>query len=249
MYPNDSASPNDEVHEHVPLALQDAANAFPGPPTGLVEAAIARGRRKRRSRAIGSAALATVAGLAVVGIAAATGSNLAGGRIAPAAAGTAYQTTATSPGGGRIQAMPASEIDTKLEGLLPPHVTVTVVDGQTGYLGLIGADSVGRSLIEINVQQNVMSKWFTCAARTVKSGDTCSQTTLPDGARQVVVKGPSLYGGPCTEWTIDLIRPNGDRVVIDEWNALSDAGAVTRPTPILTLDQVEAIVDSPTWQE
>ena len=248
MHPNDPVL-DDVIHAHVPAALRDAADAFPAPAADLVDGAIARGRRKRRARTLGSAALATVTGLAVTGLVAA-GTHLTGGHgVSAAAAGTTHGSAAASPGAVN-QVMPPSEMETTLKHLLPPHVTVTVLDAEAGYLQLIGTDSAGPSLLEINVQyRTTYYGRLSCATRTVAPGATCSQRTSPDGALQVVVEGPSEYGGPGTEWTVDLIRPDGDRVVISEFNAASESGAVTRPTPILTVAQAEAVVGSQNWQE
>src|SRR5438445_6082715 len=131
----------DDFDELFPGALEAAGEVFPGPPPGLVERGIARGRSMRRARAARQAAVA--ASLAAV---------VAGGAVAGTHlfAGTAAQTTDTAttpPPKPSASADPSATptlsdqwMISTLEGLLPAGGTFTDTLGR-GTAALHGPGS------------------------------------------------------------------------------------------------------------
>ena len=63
--------------------------------------------------------------------------------------------------------------------------------------------------------------------------------------------GPGELTWPPVQWGVSLIRPDGMRILVVQWNSVETTGQfgpTTRPGPSLTTDEMTAIVQSPLWQ-
>ncbi|MFE8915043.1 hypothetical protein [Streptomyces globisporus] len=133
----------------------------------------------------------------------------------------------------------AALMDT-FRGLLPEGLTVTdVTDSGGEFASVVVNDGKGRSLVQINVQQDM---------RDVADQLYRDATTLPDGTLLATSKKPGEKGGSgVVMWTADSMRPDGMRVVASAFNSGEQSSAATRTAPALTLDQLTALVVSPEW--
>ncbi|SEK19661.1 hypothetical protein [Streptacidiphilus jiangxiensis] len=131
-----------------------------------------------------------------------------------------------------------------LNGLLPHGVTGHNPDSQSGYAEEQLRDGkAGAGLIGVNVQlfnssedAGIVSQLFAGA------------TTLPDGSRMVVRQQAAEKGGSgAVQWVVDLIRPDGERVVAQEFNSPRQGVAADRSQPVLSIDQLKALVTDPAW--
>jgi hypothetical protein len=63
-------------------------------------------------------------------------------------------------------------------------------------------------------------------------------------------EGPNLEGPTSIrELDVDLLYPDGRRVVFGEWNAADEKrGSVTRRVPLLTLDQLVTLATAADWR-
>ncbi|MEU2906145.1 hypothetical protein ABZ771_25195 [Streptomyces globisporus] len=124
--------------------------------------------------------------------------------------------------------------------LLPEGLTVTdVTDSGGEFASVVVNDGKGRSLVQINVQQDM---------RDVAHQLYGDATTLPDGTLLATSKKPGEKGGAgVVMWTADSMRPDGMRVVVSAFNSGEQSSAATRKAPALTMDQLTALVISPEW--
>ncbi|MFF8966588.1 hypothetical protein ACF1BK_27995 [Streptomyces globisporus] len=124
--------------------------------------------------------------------------------------------------------------------LLPEGLTVTdVTDSGGEFASVVVNDGKGRSLVQINVQQDM---------RDVAGQLYGDATTLPDGTLLATSKKPGEKGGAgVVMWTADSMRPDGMRVVVSAFNSGEQSSAATRKAPALTMDQLTALVISPEW--
>ncbi|MFJ9324144.1 hypothetical protein [Streptomyces globisporus] len=124
--------------------------------------------------------------------------------------------------------------------LLPEGLTVTdVTDSGGEFASVVVNDGKGRSLVQINVQQDM---------RDVAHQLYGEATTLPDGTLLATSKKPGEKGGAgVVMWTADSMRPDGMRVVVSAFNSGEQSSAATRKVPALTMDQLTALVISPEW--
>ncbi|MZG01531.1 hypothetical protein [Streptomyces sp. SID5614] len=124
--------------------------------------------------------------------------------------------------------------------LLPGGLTVTdVTDSGGEFASVVVNDGKGRSLVQINVQQDM---------RDVAHQLYGDATTLPDGTLLATSKKPGEKGGAgVVMWTADSMRPDGMRVVVSAFNSGEQSSAATRKAPALTMDQLTALVISPEW--
>ncbi|MFE5962769.1 hypothetical protein [Streptomyces rubiginosohelvolus] len=124
--------------------------------------------------------------------------------------------------------------------LLPEGLTVTdVTDSGGEFASVVLNDGKGRSLVQINVQQDM---------RDVADQLYGDATTLPDGTLLATSKKPGEKGGAgVVMWTADSMRPDGMRVVVSAFNSGEQSSAATRKAPALTMDQLTTLVISPEW--
>ncbi|MFB8141662.1 hypothetical protein [Streptomyces parvus] len=141
--------------------------------------------------------------------------------------------------------VPAPPLDYTLlmptfRALLPDGLTVTdVTDSGGEFASVVVNDGKGRSLVQINVQQDM---------RDVAHQLYGDATTLPDGTLLATSKKPGEKGGAgVVMWTADSMRPDGMRVVVSAFNSGEQSSPATRKAPALTMDQLTALVTSPEW--
>ncbi|MGW2842365.1 hypothetical protein ACWCWD_31810 [Streptomyces sp. NPDC001493] len=127
--------------------------------------------------------------------------------------------------------------------LLPKDVTVVrqQQDGDGEYAEVVVDDGQGQSLLGINVQRDM---------RDVAGDLYGSAETLPGGALLAVRQTPGEKGGQgIVQWTVDLMYPDGMRVVVMAFNADRQDGTATRTDPALSIAELKALVTSPKWRK
>ncbi|SCE62166.1 hypothetical protein GA0115261_112422, partial [Streptomyces sp. OspMP-M43] len=124
--------------------------------------------------------------------------------------------------------------------LLPDGLSVgEETDSGGEFASVVVNDGEGRSLVQINVQQDM---------RDVADDLYGDATTQPDGTLLATSKKPGEKGGPgVVMWTADSMRPDGMRVVVSAFNSGEQSSPATRQAPALTMDQLTALVLSPEW--
>ncbi|MDI2130805.1 hypothetical protein [Yinghuangia seranimata] len=136
-----------------------------------------------------------------------------------------------------------------LKSMLPPNTRITSPVSQPGFGSFIADDGRGESDVEINVQNgmgNVAGDLTSCATRGLDA-KACTVTTLPDGSTLVLIKQLNEKGGKAVVWTADMVTTAGFRVVVSAVNAPGQAAPVSRPEPLLSLDQLKTIALDPRW--
>ncbi|MFJ8541524.1 hypothetical protein ACIRFH_05765 [Streptomyces sp. NPDC093586] len=128
-----------------------------------------------------------------------------------------------------------------LVSLLPDGVdVVSRGEQETGYAYLVLDDGKGRSLVQINVQPDMRD------AAGQLYGDA---EPRPDGTLVATSQGPGEKGGAgVVMWTVDTMRRDGLRVVVSAFNTGAQHEDATRDAPALTMEQLEEIALSPTWE-
>jgi hypothetical protein len=242
------------------------------PPSGDASAAVfARAARLSTRHRMTTAAAATAA-VAVTATVVVGAASLAGGRGSAGTGGLAVggpavgspsatpslECAATkcaeaSPGRSRGGELGAPDFDVydMLTRLLPSGGTVQKVGTQPGYAGVTVADARGTTQLDVNVQLDAsgLGQMMDCAARHLPTGTRCNVVTQPDGTRILTSDGPNVEGPAGVEREVDLLYPDGRRVVIAEWNAVDEKrGETTRSTPWLTIDQLTALATAPDWR-
>jgi hypothetical protein len=131
-----------------------------------------------------------------------------------------------------------------LNSLLPQGVTGHSADSEQGYAEEELRDGkAGVGLIGVNVQLFNSSQYAGLVSQLFAGA-----TELPDGSLMVVRQQSAEKGGSgAVQWVVDLIRPNGERVVAQEFNAPRQGVAADRSQPVLSIDQLKAIVTDPAW--
>ncbi|GAB3422168.1 hypothetical protein [Flindersiella endophytica] len=128
--------------------------------------------------------------------------------------------------------------------------------GTEAQLSYTDADGTAAIWVRLDWGENVPDMPADCDA-VAAPGDTCEARTLADDSvlvrHQTYTHAPDAGSderrGPML-WRAWLIRPDGLRIVVSEVNAKTRASdaPVSRPTPPLSLDQLQSIVTSRTWQ-
>ncbi|MEZ0094951.1 hypothetical protein [Streptacidiphilus sp. EB129] len=137
--------------------------------------------------------------------------------------------------------MSAQEILARLGVLIPKGITQTSPHGQDGFADVLLNDGQGPGLFQVNVQ-----RWKAGGTQP----DYTGATVLPDGSKLILRQEGSEKGGSgAVQRIADLMRPDGLRVVVMEFNAPSQGTAATRTDPVLTLDQLRTLVTSKLWEE
>jgi hypothetical protein len=222
------------------------------PPTErLVSGGLARGRRRRRrvlcaEIATGLAVTAAVAGVVVAVIPGQTphrvGSNAG-----------AQSPTISRP----MSAMtPQLLLQTALDTLPRPGKTSKYAgNSEPGSVAafFVYDDGHGAAAIDVSLTYPVAglgpkqrAPIIPCTAQI----DGCA--VLSDGSHALSRKGHQYTDGRqpnATEWSIDLVRPDGVQVSFIEWNAPQPKGAaISRSRPPFTIDELTAWADRPAWQ-
>jgi hypothetical protein len=137
--------------------------------------------------------------------------------------------------------VPGTVILRKLSLLLPKGLErVSHGSQETEYGYFVVDDGKGESLVEINVQTNMLD-----VADQLYGSDA---ETLPDGTRVAMRQGPGEKGGEgVVMWTVDTMRKDGRRVVVSAFNSGAQNTAATRAKPAVTMRQLREIALSPQW--
>lgn len=154
----------------------------------------------------------------------------------------------SSPAGGSHGAttMPSAAIISTLHSLLPQGLTMSVADqGTAGYLGTTVDDGRGKGVLEVNAD------FFDPKdTNSAKSGGNifAGASVLPDGSKVIVRQEASEHGGAgAVYWTVQVLHPDGRRIVVGELNAASYSTAKDRTAPVLTIEQLKALAENPLW--
>ncbi|OKI64913.1 hypothetical protein [Streptomyces sp. MJM1172] len=127
-----------------------------------------------------------------------------------------------------------------LESLVPKDgITVASKGGGSDYAYLVLDDGKGKSLVQVNVQEQMGA---------VLGGHMSGATTLPDGTKVLETKQPGEKGGKgVVWWSADTLRPDGRRVVVSAFNTGNQSKPATRKEPALTMEQLRTIALDPKW--
>ncbi|MFI0810688.1 hypothetical protein [Streptomyces echinatus] len=135
---------------------------------------------------------------------------------------------------------PGARLTRVLKAHLPHGGTVSDVNASDGLVQLVHDDGHGKNMVEVDVQfdrTDDLAGHMGCAG---VSGD-CAATTLGDGTRVKKVRGTSEKGGSAQVWSVDVLYPDGRRVLAREVNSFAESAPVTRPRPELSMDQLRDI--------
>ncbi|MFD6415873.1 hypothetical protein [Streptomyces sp. NPDC060194] len=145
--------------------------------------------------------------------------------------------------------MPEKAVAEVLASLLPKGIILANSGmAQSGYASYVIDEGEGGSLIGVNVQPGYVGDHHSRAE--AKTQLYASAETLPDGTLVQESKGPGEKGGKgVVEWKVDVLRPNGDRVVVAEYNASTQHTSATRETPLHSMAELRQIALSERWGE
>jgi hypothetical protein len=235
-------------------------------------------KRQRMTGAAAAAAVAVATATVVVGTASlgvghgsgGTGGQALGGPGSGPATPSVGSTTTPAPAsakptrdpsarpsGGPLMDQPDFDVFATLTRLLPQGGSIGGGSTQPGFAGLNYTDPNGSTRIEVNVQLHMsamIGPYLDCGTRNLPAGAHCNVVTQPDGTRWLAWDGPNEEGVTSTQQRfrqreVDLLYPDGRRVVASEWNAVDPKrGTATRSTPVLTLDQLTTLVTAPDWR-
>ncbi|MEV4335581.1 hypothetical protein [Streptomyces sp. NPDC049590] len=153
----------------------------------------------------------------------------------------ALPTPPRAPGTGTgSRAVPGARMTRVLKSHLPRGGTVTDLHADDGLVQLVYDDGHGRNMVEADAQYDMadaLAGHMGCAG---VAGD-CRAGTLDDGTLVKTVRGHSEKGGAAQVWLVDVLYPDGRRVVAREVNSYAEAAPVTRPRPALGLELLREI--------
>ncbi|MDI2132158.1 hypothetical protein [Yinghuangia seranimata] len=252
-------------------AMHAATAGFQPPTAELVRGGLARGRRMRAVRR----AQVTVAALAVVAIGGAgtvalsdlgSGSAKAGPAAPPPSVSAPPSAGATPQ---QHQPLTAEKALETLKTLLPAGYDVKVQSlsnpGQNGsqvgvYLLVDPHDGKPATMVNMLFSGPMGSSddnkcWTFHAAE----GIWCTNETTPNGSLRLEQnrewpasetteddkRGPA--GGGAKQWSAGIIRKDGANIYAYATNGAVEKGAEVRTNPVLTTDQLKAIVTAPVW--
>ncbi|MFD9301842.1 hypothetical protein ACFWCB_03930 [Streptomyces sp. NPDC060048] len=103
-------------------------------------------------------------------------------------------------------------------------------------------DGRGRSLVSLQIQpdgSNGKRLWADLFDGAEK---------LPDGSKILTRQQAGEKGGAgVVWWSVEVLRPNGTRLIVSAFNAQGQSSAATRKEPVLTMQQLKEIATSPKW--
>ncbi|MET9886031.1 hypothetical protein ABZZ20_23405 [Streptomyces sp. NPDC006430] len=128
-----------------------------------------------------------------------------------------------------------------LESLLPKTgITVASKGGEGDYGNLVLDDGQGKSLVQVNVQTGM--------GDALRGSFGAGATTLPDGTQvKSEAKAGEKGGAGVVWWSVDVLRPDGRRVVLSAFNTGNQNKPATREEPVLTMEQLKQIALDPKW--
>ncbi|MCX5195904.1 hypothetical protein OOK31_18740 [Streptomyces sp. NBC_00249] len=245
-------------------ALRNAGAGFTPDPNALVEAGERRGRRlvaRRRAAVAGGSVLA----LAFVGSVGAWSGGLFGLGDGPADVAAApplprQKTPAPDPGGrAGTGAVTGAQLIDVLKSLTPGRqLTDTQGRGSedSGMLasGILddgkGRASMGVSLTRIDPVGGMAREMTTCPDRKNVTFDSCTDETLPDGSRLLLIQAWDYDDSrrSVKNWRATLVTPQGFLIDANENNAPQGKQAKpTRTDPPLSMAELKAVVLSDKW--
>lgn len=154
------------------------------------------------------------------------------------------------PSGGGVT--DGKDIAGLLNKLLPKGVRHSGTSTQDGFAQELIDAGHGNGLIQINTQQwDIDPKDAGSPSSMIPSEQQifAGATVLSNGDQLLVDQGSAEKGGNgAVEWTVDLLTPSGFRVVASEFNAPAQGVAATLAEPVLTINQLRALVTDPAWE-
>ncbi|MEV8393361.1 MULTISPECIES: hypothetical protein [unclassified Streptomyces] len=239
-------------------ALRRTGETFAPPDrAALVDAGLARGRRRvarRRAGVVTGSALA----LAAVGIGGAYGGGLLGGEQGDGRHGG---TSVAAPDPTPTGTAPSTDTDLVaiLAGLLPAGELknpTTNTSDTPGFRSVRGVFDDGKGDAEISVGLSradgpQADQQVACPDKVFTDYDNCVESELADGSRLMVFQG---YEYPdrredTKNWRAVLHTSDGFLVDASEYNAPAEKGAeISRADPPLNPAQLKALVISDDWR-
>jgi len=229
-------------------ALRAAGTAFHPDRERLVRGGAARGRQLGRRRTATAVGAAAALALTVTGVAVLTTTPRPGAVTAapPGPASTAPTT-------------PEQQMVTLLAQQLPAGLTVRRSEGTaTGPGDVLGGlqraeisvdDGKGATLVSLVVNRRSPGSKSAGCPMSNSPKDDCRTESLPDGSTLAIGRIAPPDGDTSRIWRVALAAPDGLLVSVDENNfADMEHQDVTRPEPLLTLEQLRAVVTAPVWQ-
>ncbi|MFD8754877.1 hypothetical protein ACFV0O_28415 [Kitasatospora sp. NPDC059577] len=136
--------------------------------------------------------------------------------------------------------------------LLPPGaVTDSGAAQHTPGQAHLSLTLEGRtSMLAVHIQPRPGDKAEAAREREAFEQDTSGTLThAPDGSSVLVREtgATKTGGGPTLWWSVEVLHPDGTRVLATEWNGTSEAQALPG-TPALTVDQLRTIATAPAWR-
>ncbi|MFI9163461.1 hypothetical protein [Kitasatospora aureofaciens] len=133
---------------------------------------------------------------------------------------------------------PGTRTDTGAEQHTPgqAHLTLTL-DGRT-------------SMLAVHVQPRPSDNAAVAREREAFEKDTSGTLTkTPDGSSVLAREtgATKTGGGPTLRWSVEVLHPDGTKVLTSEWNGTNEAQALPG-TPALTVDQLKTIAAAPAWR-
>jgi hypothetical protein len=144
--------------------------------------------------------------------------------------------------------VPLQQILQTAAPLLPAGLTELQPGGEDSFATFLVDDGHGRSLVRVNVED-----WSVYQQSRYTGGDIASEftgaTALPDGSKVLTTDRQPAFGGypGVVRSEVSVLRPDHLLVRVENFNGTDYKGSVTRPEPVLTLDQLKAIALSPAW--
>ncbi|AWZ09795.1 MULTISPECIES: hypothetical protein [unclassified Streptomyces] len=122
-------------------------------------------------------------------------------------------------------------------------IPVVGKDDDGADLGYVVLDEgKGKSLVSLQIQPDNPGHPGTWADLFTTAD------TLPDGSKLLTRKQPGEKGGAgVVWWSVEVLRPNGTRLIVSAFNSPTQSAAATRKLPALTMEQLQEIATSPKW--
>lgn len=236
-------SPDDQFERLMTDEMSRAVAQFNPPPPDLALRGAARGRHQRRVRTVqlGAAALLAVTCTAFVGL-----GPLGGRARVPTGPATATPSR-SAPASATPAPTPSATLSPLqvLVQLLGVRGTVSEVDADRHGARVLLDDGKGKALVEAMVDGDQSS-----AAAAVNCDVTphdCEDETRPDGTLVKRFGLPPDDQGRGMMWSVDTLRPDGVRVVVNAFNATGYASPPTRSEPPLSLKELQIVALDPRW--
>ncbi|MGC0420249.1 hypothetical protein [Embleya sp. AB8] len=189
---------------------------------------------------------------------------------------TARPTLAVPPG--MVPVVPPTLLQTLLpllpQGLVRSQITGSDNTDKTSAgihsagssVSLVLEDSQGPTLVSLSVEQSASdSHEYSCPPQDGRTNARCTEVRTADGTR-VLERQDWVYpaspdtpenradgkAGPTgmgpKDWSVQVVRPNGVVIRVEEVASREEKGDIGRDTPILPLERLRSIALVPSWQ-